>query len=217
MKLEKTLTDFPGYVRIRDHVQALKAEEQQITNRLGEIEVELSKPKRQIGGENAWQRSLEDKWCFEIDTAASLREEFSNCEGRLNFIREALSVGTMELDRVRGQASLEICQEVRPLFVKQAEKILTSLKAISEANEELGRLRDDLEQAGVATGSLPSATFDPGGRWNDQYGGRVTGFQRYVSEAYPEVEALAAQPVKAKLRALADRERLFEKEGAPIL
>ena len=60
----KRLTDFPEYVRIRDRVNALKTEEQQITTRLGEIEVELSKPKRQIDGQTAWDTAVEDEWHY---------------------------------------------------------------------------------------------------------------------------------------------------------
>ena len=151
---------------------------------------------------------------LQIDSAAALREEFSACEGRLNFIKEALSVGMMELDKVHGKYSREICETIRPQRIAQIRQILEHVKAICEANDALEQTRVDLEREGIRTGSLPHCTFDIGGRWNDQYGGRVVGYQRYISESYPELTSPAGQEIRKKRAELAAKVQSFEKEGA---
>src|SRR5438094_1858891 len=121
---EKKLSDFPEYALISEKVQALRTEEQQITARVEAIGVELSKPKPQVDGQDAWQRALEGgeySNSMEIDPAASLREELLQLEGRLRFVGEALTIGVQELDRVRGKYSLEICQTVRPKWAAEVK------------------------------------------------------------------------------------------------
>jgi hypothetical protein len=73
-------------------------------------------------------------------------------------------------------------------------------------------LRAQLERDGVVTGALPHCTYDLGGKWSDEFGGKLTGYQRYVSQAYPEVRVAAGMDIKAKLAALAKREEEFRRE-----
>jgi len=47
--------------------------------------------------------------------------------------------------------------------------------------------RDALENAGIVTGSLPSTVLDLGGQWDDKFGGKVVGYQRWITENYPEI------------------------------
>ena len=165
--------------------------------------MELTKPTQRINGEDAWSLALQGGNApAEIDAKSSLREEFQLLEGRLKFIREALDTGVLELDRVHGRASLEICKEVRPQFTKQIEKLLGGIRAVCEANEDLETLRSDLERDGVRSGSLPSCTFGIGGRWCDEFGGRVTDFLRYIADNYPELTRAAGQAIRAKLKEL---------------
>jgi hypothetical protein len=112
---------------------------------------------------------------------------------RLNFIREALGTGEIELDKVRGRFSLDICAAARPRYMEQVKRILLALKTISDANAELQHIRDELERQGVTAGSLAAATFDLGGTWNDRYGGRLVGYQKYIAEHFPELAAVAGQ------------------------
>jgi hypothetical protein len=207
----KQLSDFPEYTKIRETVEKLQAEKQQIAARLDAIRVELSKPVRRIAGQDAWSHALEgEDLSMDVDTGSSLREEFQKLEGRERFINEALSTGVMELDKAHGQASLEICTEARPLFVEQIQKLLKGLKAVCEANAELEALRSSLRAQGIEAGSLASATYDLGGIWNDPYGGKLAGYQKYISENYPEVAALAGQDIALKRRELAAKAESFE-------
>src|SRR5262245_18697316 len=63
MQMKKQLSDFPEYVRIRQTIDKLRSEEQEINARLEEIRVELSKPKQKIkiDGQDAWSLALEGK------------------------------------------------------------------------------------------------------------------------------------------------------------
>jgi len=205
--MQMKLTDFPDYTRVRTAVDKLRSEQQQIAVRLEEIRVELSKPVRRIGGQDAWSHALEGEDIpMDIDTRSSLREESRLLEGQLRFLEEALSTGTMELDRLHGRCSLEICAQVRPLFVKQIHRILAALKELCSANGELETIRSDLERDGVRTDSLPHAIFDVGAWDGDPYGGsRAFNYRRHVSEQYPELE-----PNKAKRRELAAKSESFE-------
>jgi hypothetical protein len=214
---QKTLNDFPEYVKINSTVEALRREEQEIAQRIEEIGLELSKSKQAIDGQDAWIMALEGKGLQMEDAASSLKEEFQMLEGRRRFVAEALAVGVMALDSCRGRCSLEICAAVRPEWTAQIRLILEALKTISESNQRLDVMRATLERDGVVTGALPFSRFDIGGSWSDPYGGRVTGYQREASENFPELAGAADQSVKLKIKALNERERRFERrfeEGA---
>jgi hypothetical protein len=218
MMKEKTLNDFPEYVRIKTAVDGLQSERYQVSSRLQQIELELSQPKQrqQDGGQTSWNLALEGKTGEDVvDNRQGLHDELVEAEGRVRFIDEALEVGMMELDRIRGRASLELCQQVREKWVTQIARILDALKVIDQANRALDVMRSDLERNGIRTGSLASAVFDPGGRWSDPYGGKVAGYQRFISENYPELTAAAGMEIKVKLAALAKKVQSFE-EGATV-
>jgi hypothetical protein len=134
-------------------------------------------------------------------------------EGRVRFFNEALTVGRQELDRVRGRYSLEVCADVRPQWVAEIKVILECLKKISESNQRLDTMRGELEGQGIRTGSLPHCTCDLGGKWSDEFGGPVVGYQRFISEHYPELTAAAGMAIKARLAELAKREEEF-REGS---
>jgi hypothetical protein len=79
---EKTLADFPQFVKVNDTVVALRTEQQEIAAGIQAIEIELSKPKPvQLNGEDAWQQALEGEDHIEIDSRCGLREEFSMLDG----------------------------------------------------------------------------------------------------------------------------------------
>jgi hypothetical protein len=217
MMKQKTLHDFPEFVKISNTVEALRREEQEIAQRIEEIGLELSKSKQTINGQAAWTMALEGKGFQMEDAASSLKEEFQRLEGRRRFVAEALAVGVMALDSCRGKCSIEICRQIRPAWTTEVKAILESLKRICEANASLDRMRADLERDGIRTDSLPYSKYDVGGTWNDPFGNRVVGFQRDSAEHFPELVDVAGQSVKLKIRALAERERRFEQrleEGA---
>jgi hypothetical protein len=213
MMKEKTLSDYPAFVKISGALQKLQSEKAEVLARIDQINVALSQPNQpQTDGVTAWDLALQGKTGEDVvDNRQGLHDEQLELEGRLHFIDEALEVGMMELDRVRGQASLELCQQVREKWVTQIARILDALKVIDQANQALDVIRSDLERNGIRTGSLASAAFDPGGRWSDPCGGRVTGYQRFISENYPELTAAAGMEIKSKLQALNERERRFER------
>jgi hypothetical protein len=116
----------------------------------------------------------------------NLGKQLSECDEALIVYQKAIELGEQELQAILGQVSAELCLERRPEFASEIQKILAALKAIDESNSALERIRDEMEREGISTGSLPWGCFDMGGRWDDQFGGRVVGYQRYVSEFYPE-------------------------------
>jgi hypothetical protein len=205
----KQLNDFPEFVQVRATIDRLRAEEQKIIARQEEIHAELNKPKQQINGQDAWAFALENEGepSFNSDAKSSLQEEYQLNEGRLRFIAEALATGTMELDKVHGRVSLEICNAHRGEFVDVIHKLLQAIKTICECNRTLESMRNDLEARGIRTGSIASATFEIGGDWNSVYGGRVVSYQKYIAEFYPELAGTAGPQggVKDKLRKLAEK------------
>jgi hypothetical protein len=214
---KKKLTDFSEFVRINSTVQALRSEKSEVSSRLDQIAIELSRRRQVVDGKESWHLALEGEGTvsrYAADNRSELRDDQLQLEGRLRFIDEALEVGEQERDKARGPASLEICATVRPAWVEQIGVILECLKKISESNQALDAMRASLEAEGIKTGSLPHCTYDLGGRWSDQYGGRLVGFQRYISEHYPELTAAAGMEIKAKLAALAKREEKFNNQGA---
>jgi hypothetical protein len=213
---QKTLDDYPDYVKVRDAVQALKAQQAEVAGRIESIVLELSQPRQEVDGQVAWECALqgEDKNHFEIDNRSVLREELLRLEGNARFIDEALRVGEMELDKIRGRISLEICATVRPQWIAEIKVILECLKRISESNLALDRMRAEIERNGIRSDSLPFSKFDIGGSWSDPFGGRVVGFQRDTIEHFPELTAAADMAIKSKLAALARREEQFNNQGA---
>ena len=127
-----------------------------------------------------------------------MRQRLTELEGQERFFEEAISGGNSELATILDRISLEPCTEARPEVVEQIEVILDALKKIDQANAKLEEIRGNIERRGFRTGSLPVASFDAGGRWNDRFGGRVVGYQRYIAETYPEVADTADQPRQLK-------------------
>lgn len=211
--MKKTLRDYPEFCRVDNAVARLQTEKIELTSRLSEIELALSQPveQQQIDGSVAWQAALagEDSHVEnKNDVRASLREEQIQLEDRVRRIDEALSVGIMERGNVHGRISRELCEQVRPAWVQQVGKILQALKAISEANEVLDKLRADLTERNIRSDSLPYSKYDVG-IWNDPYGGKLLGYQRECVDHFPELAEVAGMAVKLKLKALVERERAF--------
>lgn len=220
MKAQKQLSDYPEFVRINSTVEALRTEKAEVSSRLEQIALELSQPREQlIDGQSAWNMVLEGEGTvrsrYAADNRSELRDEQIQLEGRQQFLDEALAVGLQKLDQVVGQASLEICESVRPQWIAEIKVILECLKRICESNLALDRMRGDLERQGVRTGSLAYAKYDIGGEWGSQYGGRLVGHQRHIAENYPQLVAAAGMSVKSKLTALSKREEEF-REGSHL-
>jgi hypothetical protein len=207
----KQLTDFSEFVECHDAVRRAEAELQKINDRRSEIQVLLSakKPKQDIGDEwDVFKAGGGSEVCA-CTGETELREEYQYLEEKEKFVTKALKQGRQELDKIHGRCSLKICQAHRPLFVDQVRKVLEALKAICQANATLEQLRSDLEANGVRTGSLATGVFELGGDWNSEFGGRVVGYQRYISDNYPELAGAAGQDVKGKLRELAEKTKTF--------
>jgi hypothetical protein len=213
---QKTVNDFPEYVRIQTALEKLRAEKVEVSARFEQISWDLSQPKqKQVDGEQAWAQVLQgtDSYRYGVDTRSELRDEQIKLQDRLEFLDQVLSTGEMELDRIVGRCSLEICQGIRKEWVAHVGRVLEHLKGLCDGNTALDKMRADLEAQGVRTGSLPYAKFDIG-TWSDPYGGKVVGHQRFIAEHYPELTAAAGMAIKAKLAAIAKREQAFEERGA---
>src|SRR4029077_5998636 len=125
----KTLSDYPEYVKVHGAVEALRSEKTEVSSRLEQIALELSQPRQQqqVDGQAAWECALEgkDNDGIEDDTRAALREEQLRLEGRARRLDEALGFGEMELDRVVGRCSLEICQGIRKEWLRMFARSLS--------------------------------------------------------------------------------------------
>jgi hypothetical protein len=209
MKAKNHLSEFDEYVKANIALERLRREQQELSRRFEEIAFQLSQPKKTMDAQAAWELALDDKDFQVNDQPSPLREEFQQLESRLRFVNQALDHGMQVLDGVVGRCSSEICAGIRKEWVGHIERILKSLKVICEANTSLDQMRDALEAQGVRTDSLHYAKFDLGGEWSDPMGGKVVGYQRFVSENYPELSSAAGMAVKTKLAALAERERKF--------
>jgi hypothetical protein len=135
-----TLDSYPGYLRVFAAVQKLRAEKAESSTRIEQILQELSQPReQQIDAAQAWAQALEGRagYKYATDNRSELRDELAQLEGRLRFIDKALSVGEVELDKARGQASLEICAAIRPQWTAEIKVILECQKKISESNQRL--------------------------------------------------------------------------------
>lgn len=169
--MPKTLNDFPEYQKAAEELRALEDEQRQIEQRKTEIEnlANTAEPVQGVLMRQSW------------------REEYQSLERREPALQEALQSARATLAAIRGQCSLKICEQARPLFVKQTRRILRALKELSEANDELGRIRSELTQKGVDTGSVPACNFQADA-WNDPYGNKVVGYRRFVAEHFPELK-----------------------------
>jgi hypothetical protein len=205
----KRLSDYPAYVECHDGVKRAEAELQRIDERRSEIQETLLGMKRS-------KQETGDEWdvfqagggsAIGVSTAETeLKEEYRDLEEKEKFVTKALKQGRLELGKLHGSYSREICQSVRPQFVVQIRRILTALKEVCEANEVLGKLRGDLEAAGIRTDSLAAATCNIGS-FDDPYGSTVSFYRQYIMDQYPELE-----PVNGLRRQLAENILSFEKQ-----
>jgi hypothetical protein len=167
----KTLNDYPEFKVVADRVRALENERQTNDQRKATIQSESANasPAARVAFFSGWQ------------------DEFVQLERCEPLLLEQIEEAKGKREWVRGQVSLPICMEVRPAFIKQVKRTLHALKELSAANAELDRMRYELEEAGVNTGSIPHCNFLMD-RWGDERGGLVTGFQRWIREHFPELK-----------------------------
>jgi hypothetical protein len=185
MKEIKSLLDAPEFVAVSDAVRQCELELVSLADRAATVELEILNFKTS-------QRKEDDEWSQFMAGAGTplgetqlkgLREEEKWLEQRRQFLTQALEQGKMELDCIRRKLSLEICKLHRPAFAEDAKKILSHLQAICELDQQSRHRRTDLERDGVVTGALPYNLFDIG-QWDDQCGGRIQGYRRWLGENY---------------------------------
>ena len=169
---------------VRQRLHGLRTEKARIRNRTDSLTQQLMEPV--VASEAAWNRLGEGdgiEYNFEIDTKSSIREELEKLEGRERNIDEAIKGGMSVEDRLLSEESLKACVAKRPEIVAAVKEQLLALRGVEKANRKLRRIRDGIESDGFRTGSLPIASYDVGGRWNDRCGGRlVESLQRDCTE-----------------------------------
>ena len=154
-----TVNDDPQFKEVSDSVTRCQLELLAVTDHHAQIEMEVL-------GIKETPPSDDDQWSkfksgSTIDTRApsridGLRAKQGDLQQREAFLTEALEQGRIELDKIRGKLSLEICKSYRSEFAKDAKETLQHLKALSDVTERTRRRRENLEQAG----SEPAA-FQP--------------------------------------------------------
>jgi hypothetical protein len=173
---------------IKQQMQVLQAEKQSVRNEINNVTMKIMAPV--VDTRSAWERTREGSF-LEIDTKSSLREDLEILEGQERFLDEAIEGGRKELDRVLSQDSLEACAAKRPEIVAAVEEQLLALRGVEKANRKLRRIRDGVESDGFRTSSMPLASYDLGGRWNDRTGGRLVSHCKELAQIFPELAKLA--------------------------
>ena len=173
---------------IKQQMQILQADKQSVRNEINNVTMKIMAPV--VDTRSAFERTLDGGY-LEIDDKSSLREELEILEGQERFLDEAIEGGRKELDRVLSQESIEACAAKRPEIVAAVKDQLLALRGVEKANRKLRRIRDGVESDGFRTGSMPVASYDLGGRWNDRCGGRLVSHCKEIAENYPEVAKLA--------------------------
>src|SRR5687767_10417765 len=124
---EIRLGDNPEFVRCNDTVQQCQAELLKVIDRSAQVELELLNIKQTVTtDDNQWNQfknggSTETNSRGRVD---GLRAEQGDLQQRQGFLTEALEQGRVELDKIRGKLSLQICQGYRSQFVEDARRIL---------------------------------------------------------------------------------------------
>lgn len=191
MKELKSVNDDPEFKAMSDAVQRCQLELVGVADRSAQLELEILNIKTtQPTKENSeWEEFVAggNSDILGVPQLTGLLEEQSFLLDREQFLNRALDLGRSELDQRRGRLSLEVCKSHRSAFADDARKILQHLKAICDVTNASRARRERLERDGVETGSIPYLLFDLGGPWDDQYGGKVAGYRRWIKENYPEI------------------------------
>jgi len=119
----------------------------------------------------------------------SVFDRLVELDQNISLNKQAVEAARAEVERIRGQASVEICREARPAFVAQIEIILKSLKQICDANARLEKLRDEMNVEGVETGSIPHCLFQGIGSFDDREKmGTAFVYKTWIEQNFPEVK-----------------------------
>lgn len=187
MKEIKTVSDDPEFVRCNDAIRNCQAELLKVGERSAQVEFELLGIKQTVptDADNQWNQfknggSTDTNSCGRVD---ALRAEQGDLQQRQVFLTEALEQGKMELDRIIGRLSIDVCKAYRPEFAKDAKEMLSHVKALCDIEQRSQLRRAELERNGVKTGSLPTVLFNIG-VWQDPTGGRIMGYRNWLKENY---------------------------------
>lgn len=184
--MKKTLSDFPDFVAAKMKLDSLEAAH-------GELVVEregiISGLRASLHGDIE-QQSAELVQTGTLSNTAPPRERIAEIDRTIRIHGAAIEQQRGAVEKVRGQVSLELCQQARPEFEKDVEESLQHLKALCAANQRVIDRRHALEQAGVITGSIPCAIVPQVGTWDDQYKvGIAQQFRAWVKQDFPRVRA----------------------------
>jgi hypothetical protein len=181
----KTLSDFPEFL-------AAKKKHDEIEAAYGELVVEregiISRLRASLHSDIEAQAGELVQTGALIDSAPP-RERIAEIDRTIRIHQAAIEQQRGAVEKVRGQVSLELCQQVLPDFEKDVEESLQHLKALCSANQRVIDRRHALEQSGVVTGSIPCAIVPQIGTWGDQFNaGIAQQFQAWVKQDFPRIK-----------------------------
>lgn len=175
----------PQIAVLSETLQKIQREKVQVHSEFQETERLITLPREDQNALAMFQRGETDAL-----SPSELQLKLHGLERREKLLSDAEALARKELDYEVSVESLPICnKEKKGFFAEETRRILGALKAIDDANSRMNRRRDELQQSGVRTGSIPLTNFDMGGRWNDPYGGRVVDYRRDVAECYPDLKS----------------------------
>jgi hypothetical protein len=109
---------------------------------------------------SAWQSALAGDGDTALEGRDQLRAEYAELEARERFVESAIEEGRLEIDRIGGKVSLEICNEVKPDYLKVVvPKARAAARQMLEAMEVERRFINLLLENDVRIGHLQRITF----------------------------------------------------------
>jgi hypothetical protein len=178
--MKKTLSDFPEYASAKAKLTELEiAGQEKITERES---VAQKLHAARAGGETL----IHDGENYV--SVKSFFDRLVELDQSILTNKRAVELARVEVEKARGAASVEICKAVRPSFIEQIEITLKALKSICDANEQLGRLRGELQREDIESGTIPHCLCQGVGNWDNRSDvGAAIMFQESIKQGFPDV------------------------------
>jgi multidrug resistance efflux pump len=180
--MKKTLSDFPEYANAKKrHDDAVAVLGEKLTER------------ESVAGQLHAARAGGETLIHDGENYVSVKlffDRLGELDQSILTNKRAVELARAEVERARGQASVEICREARPAFIEQIEVILKALKQICGANAELEQLRGELQREDIESGTtIPHCLCQGVGSWDDRLKvGAAIMFQESIKRGFSDVK-----------------------------
>lgn len=170
------IDDNPTFKAVTEPFRKIPREMGEVDQRLQAIHYELSALATNAPSD-AWNIYINENQNGGTDQRAALRTEAEKLASRKSLLEAALQCGRAEVETVRARLSREQIKEARPRYVERIKRVLALQDEIVSVVNEMRRIREEIEDAGYNTGSLP-----PGDCNTD-----FEGHRNYLKANFPEL------------------------------